>query len=219
MLRFMNRANALTLTGAACALGAALLAMSGRVSAGLVVFAIAGLCDLFDGVLARSLTRTPAEELFGQRLDSLCDGFSFGACGALILHAGGLRHPAEIALLVAFALAALWRLAYFDTLGMEPAAAAAGLPSAEAVESEPATPRFVGLPTTYVALGLPLAGLGGLHSPAALHWSFVGMGAFLAVAMVSPIRIPKPGRKAYPVFLLLALGLGTLHALAALGKL
>jgi len=214
MLRFMNRANALTLTGAACALGAALLALSGRVSWGLVVFSIAGLCDLFDGVLARSLERTPSEELFGQRLDSLCDGFSFGACGALILHAGGLRHPAEIAILIAFSLAALWRLAYFDTLGMEPA------PSEEGSQVPPTgPPRFLGLPTTYVALFLPLAGLGGLHSPDLLRWCFVGVGLFLAVAMVAPVRIPKPGRKAYPVFLLLALGLGSVHTLSALGKL
>lgn len=213
MLRFMNRANALTLTGAACALGAALLALGGRISWGLVVFSLAGLCDLFDGVLARSLERTPTEELFGQRLDSLCDGFSFGACGALILHAGGLNHPAELAILVAFSLAALWRLAYFDTLGMEPKAA-------QAPEAAPTgSPRFLGLPTTYVALFLPLAGLGGLRSPEALRWSFVTVGLFLAVAMVAPVRIPKPGRKSYPLFLLLALGLGSVHALAALGKL
>ena len=215
MLRFMNRANALTLTGAACALGAALLALDGRISWGLVVFSLAGLCDLFDGVLARSLTRTPAEELFGQRLDSLCDGFSFGACGALILHAGGLRHPAEVVILIGFSLAALWRLAYFDTLGMESAPGPEGSSEGDAA----ASPRFLGLPTTYVALGLPLAGLGGLHSPAALRWSFVAAGLFLALAMVAPVRVPKPGRKAYPVFLLLALGLGTVHTLAALGKL
>jgi CDP-diacylglycerol---serine O-phosphatidyltransferase len=213
MLRFMNRANALTLTGAACALGAALLALSGRISWGLVVFSLAGLCDLFDGVLARSLTRTPEEERFGQRLDSLCDGFSFGACGALILHAGGLRHPLEVAILIAFSLAALWRLAYFDTLGLESA------PEKGASEQAEGSPRFLGLPTTYVALGLPLAGLGGLHSPEALRWSFVGVGLFLAVAMVAPVRVPKPGRKAYPLFLLLALGLGTVHGLGALGKL
>lgn len=216
MLRFMNRANALTLLGAACALGAALLALSGRVSAGLVVFSLAGLCDLFDGVLARSLTRTPEEERFGQRLDSLCDGFSFGACGALILHAGGLKHPLQIAILVAFSLAALWRLAYFDTLGMEPAPAT----EEESAEGgEAGAPRFLGLPTTYVALALPLGGLAGLRSPEALRWTFTGLGAFLALAMVAPVRIPKPGRRSYPVFLLLALGLGTVHGLAAAGRL
>lgn len=208
MLRFMNRANALTLTGAACALGAALLALSGRISWGLVVFSCAGLCDLFDGVLARGLTRTPEEERFGQRLDSLCDGFSFGACGALILHAGGLQHPLEVAVLIAFSLAALWRLAYFDTLGMEPAPG-----------DDQGAPRFLGIPTTYVALALPLAGLGGLHSPEVLRWSFLGAAAFMAVGMVAPVRVPKPGRRAYPVFLLLALGLGTVHGLAATGRL
>ncbi|MBL4846748.1 MAG: CDP-alcohol phosphatidyltransferase family protein [Planctomycetes bacterium] len=212
MLRFMNRANALTLLGAACALVGALLAINGRVSFGLVALAVAGLCDLFDGVLARSLVRTPLEERFGQRLDSLCDAVSFGACGALILYGGGLRHPAELTLVVAFALAAIWRLAYFDAVGMEPAN-----PEGEDQPSDAAAPRFVGLPSTYVALALPLAGLAGLHSPAALHWAFLGTGAAVALAMVSPIRIPKPGRKTYPLFLLLALGLGTIHVLAGLG--
>ena len=197
----------MTLLGAASALCGALLAIRGRVSFGLVALVVAGLCDLFDGVLARSLVRTPLEERFGQRLDSLCDAVSFGACGALILHAGGLQGPAEIALVVGFALSAIWRLAYFDAVGME-AADAGGAPA-----------RFVGLPTTYVALALPLAGLAGLHSPAALYWAFLGTGALVALAMISPLRIPKPGRKTYPVFLLLALGLGTVHVLAGLGKL
>lgn len=206
MLRFMNRANALTLFGVANALSAALLALQGRIHWALVAMILAGLCDLFDGVLARSLTRTPLEERFGQRLDSLSDAVSFGACGALILFAAGLRSPYEAPLVIAFALAAVWRLAYFDAVGME-----------ERPEGE--APRFVGLPTTYVALILPLAGLARLHSHEALRWTMLAAGALTALTMVSPLRIPKPGRRSYPAFLLLALALGALHLLAAAGRL
>jgi CDP-diacylglycerol--serine O-phosphatidyltransferase len=203
VFRFMNRANALTLLGLSAALGGALLALNGELHFGLVGLVVAGLADLFDGVLARTLERSEEEQTFGARLDSLCDAGSFGLAGALFLYAAGLRSPPEVALVIAFALCAVWRLAYFDTVGMSEAA-------------EGAAPRFVGLPTTYVALVLPLVGLARLASLHALRVSMNVAALVLAVLMVSSLPIPKPGRKAYPLFVLIAVGAGTAHVLAGL---
>ena len=46
---------------------------------------VAGVCDLFDGVIARKCKRTKEEKLFGIELDSLVDVFNFIALPIAIL--------------------------------------------------------------------------------------------------------------------------------------
>ena len=66
MLRFMNRANALTVFGLMSALFGALLAVQGKLHFAMVALVVAGLADLFDGPLARTIERSDEEKLFGQ---------------------------------------------------------------------------------------------------------------------------------------------------------
>lgn len=199
MLRFMNRANALTVFGLTSALFGALLAVQGKLHFAMVALVVAGLADLFDGPLARTIERSDEEKLFGQRLDSLADAVSFGAAGAVILYGAALhKTPPEQLLCLVFAACAVWRLAYFDTVGMQ-----AG--------EEGKAPRFVGLPTTYTALFVPFAALTRMISPEALRIALNVTALVMAVAMTSSIPIPKPGRKSYPVLLLLALGAFGFH--------
>ncbi|MGE0711724.1 MAG: phosphatidylcholine/phosphatidylserine synthase [Planctomycetota bacterium] len=205
MLRFMNRANLLTLFGLSAALSGAILAINGKLHFGLVALVLSGLCDLFDGPLARTLDLDEEQRRFGARLDSLSDASCFGVATAVILHAAGLRSPAELLVVIAVALCAVWRLAYFDTVGL--------------VQVEGQAPRFRGLPTTYAALLVPTAGLARLHSLEALRVAMNVTGILMAVAMVSPLPIPKPGRRSYPFLLLLAVGAIGLHVAIGMGRL
>ena len=66
---------------------------------------------------------------------------------------------------------------------------------------------FTGLPTTFTALALPVACLAGLHSRDALRAATAVTAAGLAVAMISPVRVPKPGGAWYAVLSAVALGL------------
>lgn len=202
MMRFIDAANLLSLAGLASALAGALLAVHGRLAHGLVAMIASGLCDLFDGLVARRLRRTDEQRAFGGRLDSVVDACAFGFAPAIWLHAAGLRSLPECALLAFFAACAVWRLAYFDTVGL-------------ATEGE--ARYYTGLPVTYVALVLPLAGLAGLAGRDALRWTLVGATAILALAMVSPFRVRKPGGAMYAIFLLAALGLGAAYVLLAHG--
>ncbi len=193
MHRFLDRANAITLLGLACGLAAALLASDGRLDLAIVALVGAGVCDLLDGLVARRLVRTDEEKTFGKRLDSVVDACSFAIAPGLVLHAAGARSPAELALLAFFAACAAWRLAYFDTVGLEGGT------------------HYVGLPTTFVALVLPLAFTAGFASREALRVAADASAAGLALLMVSPLRIKKPRGLWYGFFVLLALGVSALY--------
>ncbi|HZV00107.1 MAG TPA: CDP-alcohol phosphatidyltransferase family protein [Planctomycetota bacterium] len=198
MLRFLDRANAITLLGLAAGLAAALLASEARLALALVALVAAGICDIFDGLVARRLTRSDEEKRFGQRLDSAVDACSFGVAPVLVLHAAGARHPAELALLGLYAACAVWRLAYFDTTGLEGGT------------------HYVGLPTTFSALVIPLACAAGYAGADALRIAADACAFGLALLMVSPLRIRKPRGAWYGFFLLLAIGVSALYLLRPL---
>jgi CDP-diacylglycerol--serine O-phosphatidyltransferase len=152
LIRFWNVANGVTLLGLASALACALLAAHGCVPYATVALIAAGLCDFFDGWVARKLSRTDEEKRFGAHLDSAVDACSFALAPPLLLHAAGLRSPPELALLAFFATCAVWRLAYFDTVGLV---------------QEGEQRSYTGVPTTFAALVLPLAFTAGFVGPRA----------------------------------------------------
>lgn len=195
MLRFFDRANAATLAGLGAAFVAMILALNGHAPYALAALIMAGLCDLFDGLIARTLPRSEEGQMFGARLDSVVDACSFGFAPTVVLYQLGLRSPAECVLLFGMAAAVVWRLAYFDTVGLH---------------NEPGNGSsqrrfYSGLPCTYVALAIPLAGLAGFHSSASLELACVLVVAGLSMAMVSRIPIPKPDRWWYVFFLIAAI--------------
>ncbi len=216
MLRFFDAANAISLLGLLCGVGAMLLAAGGRLAFAVASLMACGLCDVFDGLVARKLVRSDEERIFGQRLDSLVDACAFGMAPLLVLHAAGARSWAELPLLALFACCAIWRLAYFDTRGFsdreeQAAADAAG-------SGRPALRYYTGLPTTFSSLAIPAVFLSGLWSASALRVAADVAAGGLAVAMVSPFPFPKPRGLAYPILSTVALGLlGTYVALGLRG--
>lgn len=189
MLRLLDLPNAVSLAGLWSALAAAMLALEGRASGAFVALVLAGLCDLFDGVLARRARRDERARAFGERLDSLVDACAFGLAPAVVLYALGLRSPWEVAAVAALPAAAVWRLAWFDTTGLS-------------VEGD--TRYYTGMPVTYVALLVPVAGLAGRADPALLRPALAGATALAAVLMVSPLRFRKPHGPWYGALVALA---------------
>lgn len=65
-----------SLVSAVCGM---MLSAAGQFTAAVLCLLASGLCDAFDGVVARSKSnRTEEEKAFGIQLDSLCDTVSFG---------------------------------------------------------------------------------------------------------------------------------------------
>ena len=56
-----------------------------RITGAIICLMIAGICDLFDGTIARRCKRTEEEKMFGVELDSLIDVVNFLAFPIIIL--------------------------------------------------------------------------------------------------------------------------------------
>lgn len=191
--RFFDLANLLTLIGLSAAVVCAVLAMKGFVAYAVVALMISGLCDLFDGLVARRLNRDELQREFGGHLDTVVDACSFGFAPVVLMHSAGMTSIPHTAVLVTFVCCTVWRLAYFETVGLT---------------SDGSTRYYSGLPTTYVALVLPLAFLPGFFDGDWLAISLTVAAVGLALAMVSSISIRKPGGVSYVFFLLLAVIMG-----------
>jgi CDP-diacylglycerol---serine O-phosphatidyltransferase len=200
VLRFFDRANALTLVGLSAAVIGIVLSARGRVPWAVVALITSGFCDALDGRLARGLSRTDEQKRFGAHLDTVVDACAFGIAPTALLHAVGLTTLPELAILVVFACCAAWRLAYFDTVGLS---------------DEGGKRSFTGLPTTFASIGLPLALLAGLWGKDALRVGGIVGGLGLAAAMVSPFKVPKPGGKATAIIGAIAFALGVVYATQA----
>ena len=93
------------------------LAYDGKIGLAILCLAFSGICDMFDGAVARSKKdRTTDEKNFGIQLDSLCDVICFGVFPAVILYFCGVNSIIGIAILMAYILCALIRLAFFNVL-------------------------------------------------------------------------------------------------------
>lgn len=198
MLRFWDRANAITLGALVLSCLVALLTMQQLYVWAMISLIGAGVCDLVDGLVARRLKRTEEQQTFGKRLDSLVDACAFGMAPVVLACGLGLSTPLDHVLLSAFVGCVVWRLAYFDTVGME----------------EIGDQRFyIGLPTTYVALVIPLVFLTVAIDVSLMQWLLRVAVLVLAGAMVSSQRFPKPRTKGYLFLMTLAVVVVTILGL------
>lgn len=162
------------------------LSIGGRPGAAVICMVIAGICDTFDGTVARTAKRTQTEKNFGIQIDSLADVISFGVLPAAISYGlyeysgshGALMTVITMAVAGLYVLCALIRLAYFN------------------VTEEEMTSRgekrtyYEGLPVTISALILSVtyAVCGGLPQISTI---FTGLLFVMAIAFVSKFRLPK----------------------------
>lgn len=154
---------------------------------------LAGICDLFDGQIARRIKRTEEEKLFGIELDSVADVVNFIAFPVVLLYV-----TVSSWLLVSlagtfFAICGTARLAFFN-MG--------------AKESMGEISFYRGLPVTYTALILPLVYL--LKYAISLNvFDIIFMVCYLSIGVfqITDIRVSKPKRWAYPFFVVLAVGM------------
>ncbi|MBR5533247.1 MAG: CDP-alcohol phosphatidyltransferase family protein [Ruminiclostridium sp.] len=110
---------------------------------------LSGLCDAFDGAVARSKkNRTTSEKAFGIQIDSLCDAISFGVAPAVLCYFMGVDGFWGRLILFLYCLCAVIRLAFFNVLEGE----------RQQVE-EGANKYYRGLPVTAISIILPLFSL------------------------------------------------------------
>ncbi len=89
----------------------------GSFTAAIGCLMLSGLCDAFDGIVARSKkNRTADEKAFGIQIDSLCDAVSFGVFPAVLCYQMGMDGVLGVAILTLYCLCGVIRLAFFNVL-------------------------------------------------------------------------------------------------------
>lgn len=207
----------LSMISAGCGIFAT-LAGQGHPYVGCFFLLFCGLCDAFDGKVARmKKNRTDLERKFGIQIDSLSDLVAFGvlpACigGALIRRSRLLPSVfagesiwvrigigALYGLLVMFALAALIRLGYYNVTEEERQKTEGG-----------SRVFFTGLPVTSSALIFPMILLFDFIIPKDIVLVYLAFIALTGLAFLSKIQVRKPGTRG----VLILIGIGVCEAIA-----
>ena len=97
-------------------------ALRGKPDAAVICLILSGICDMFDGTVARTAKRTEMQKAFGIQIDSLADVMSFGmlpaAIGYCLFDLSGNQSIAATvltaAICVLYVLCGLMRLAWFN---------------------------------------------------------------------------------------------------------
>lgn len=121
-------------------------AIHGRFKTAIFCLALSGLCDMFDGKIARAMkNRTEDEKSFGIQIDSLCDMVCFGVFPAMICYLLGVRGIVGMIVIAIYCVNSVIRLAFFNVMEAK-----------NALVSEDGQKFYKGLPITSMAIVLPL---------------------------------------------------------------
>ena len=169
------------------------LALGGKITYALICLMISGLCDTFDGSVARLKNRTDKEKSYGIQIDSLADIISFGILPVVIGYAAGpyslARDYGSFGMLInsiiisMYLLAALIRLAYFNVIEMD------------LLSKNEKSAYYEGLPVTSVALIIPITYSICVYFHISLSTVYNFLLLILSVAFVLKIKIPKPSMR------------------------
>ena len=161
-----------------------MLVLKGHFISATIMLLVAGLCDMFDGTVASTKDRSPAQKMFGVQIDSLGDLVSFGVFPAIFEYClcGQTISAGIIASM--YALCALIRLAYFNVLEAERQA-----------ENPNGKKSFMGVPVTTIALLLPAAFFIFKSTILGERDIISIILAITAIGFITPIEISKPGKK------------------------
>ncbi len=192
MIGYYNYTVVLTYLSLASGMFGILQAAKGQPTTAIICLMISGLCDMFDGQVARTRKRTESEKKFGIQIDSLADLVCFGVLPAVIGFTIGMNTWYYEFILLLFPMAALIRLAYFNV-------------SEEERQKSSAEKRkhYEGLPVTNAAIIFPFVFC--FRRFAGEYFTFVFAIALLLTGAFFIIRfhIKKPGLKGMLFFVAL----------------
>lgn len=171
--------------------------MENSVKYAMICFMIAGVCDMFDGYIARKCKRTEEEKEFGVQLDSLVDVVSFVVLPIVLMIGMGLTKWYHVVIECIYAICGIARLAYFNIFSAD---------SSKPIEF------YTGLPVTVIALLFPFVYL--IHLVVATityQWICTIFVLTTAILFISKIKIKKAKGIAYVCFALLAVIMVTVY--------
>ena len=176
-------------------------AAAGNPMAAMFCLMASGVCDMFDGMIARTRKKsTDEEKRFGIQLDSLCDIVCFGvlpaATGiALVEGQSTVLQVAAWGIGALFILCALIRLAYFNVTEETRQASEGGRRN-----------HYMGVPVTTSAMVFPLMyALSQLLPTPFDLWIYPAFLLITALAFITPVKVVKPHGKGMVIMGLIGL--------------
>lgn len=193
MLGFYDYTVVLTYVSLAISIVGMTRALEGDFRGAIFCLALSGLCDMFDGKIARTKkNRTEDEKQFGIQIDSLCDVVCFGIFPIVICYCLGMRGVVSIIILALYGVASVIRLGFFNVMEEK-----------RQKETEEVRHYYQGLPITSMAIILPFLYLirscWGVNFIFAIHVAVVVVG----ILFISNIKVRKPQNPV--IFILVAL--------------
>ncbi len=155
----------------------------------LVFLILSGICDMFDGKVARMCKRTKKEKEFGIQIDSLADTVNFLCLPVIIMLSLGMDRVIDVVIYCFFILCGVSRLGYFNV---------------HASLDSPVK-YYKGLPVTSTAIIYPVVGL--LHGRIPIETFQIILlivTTITAILFVFRIKIPKLKGIAYIIIPILA---------------
>ena len=147
----------------------------------MIILILVGLCDTFDGVIARRCKRNDIQKQFGVQIDSLCDVISFGIFPVIILYSFKTDIISNIiitAISILYIITIVTRLAWFNINHNEK--------------------TFIGVPVTYIALVMPFIQLITCNVNYNIRTLSIPITMLImSIAYILNIKIPKLNKKAY----------------------
>lgn len=137
-----NKAACVTYLGTFASLIGICLALKHHIRTAIICLVISGVCDMFDGKVARKdAKRTEEDKNYGVEIDSLSDTICFVVFPIIISIAMGMNRWYNMLIYVIYGLAGIIRLAYFNvtTSNSVPIKKYTGLPVTSAAIIFPAT--------------------------------------------------------------------------------
>ena len=156
----------------------------------LVCLVLAGICDMFDGKVARMCKRTQEEKEFGIQIDSLADTVNFILVPVIIMLSLGMTSIIDFVIYTLFVIFGISRLGYFNVHA----------------DSEKAVSFYDGLPVTTTAIIYPVLGL--LHGQIPENTFciiYIVATLITAILFVTKIKVPKFKGMAYIIIPILAI--------------
>ena len=168
-------------------------AIDGKLPLAVFCLAFSGLCDMFDGKIARTKkNRTDDEKAFGIQIDSLCDIVCFGIFPIILGYQLGMCKIYSLMILAFYGVAGVIRLAYFNVME-------------EKRQSETSENRkyYQGLPITSMSVIMPLLFMVSVFFPGFRYFLVCLHIAMLLVGFlfILNFRFRKPNNKELAVLI------------------
>lgn len=186
MIGFYDYTVVLTYISLASSIFGMTQAIQGRFKIAVFCLALSGLCDMFDGKIARTKKdRTEDEKSFGIQIDSLCDVVCFGAFPAMICYLLGVRGVLGEIVIIFYCITSVVRLAFFNVMEEK-----------HALVTPEGEKFYRGLPITAMAIVLPLTFMLQFFIPnwafrMVLHFALLIVGTLFVV----DFKLKKPSNK------------------------